>query len=67
MLINFFLLFFSDDLYGGSENPMLLISKYSIVFTCRFHLKYYPFDAQHCKYMVSLRDMADVINLIIVR
>lgn len=39
---------FTDEIYLGSENPLLLKQRATIEVTCEFDLSFYPFDTQRC-------------------
>jgi len=37
-----------NEVFKGSENPILYFRTYQLDLDCRFELKYYPFDFQFC-------------------
>ncbi|XP_064118059.1 uncharacterized protein LOC135223524 isoform X2 [Macrobrachium nipponense] len=37
-----------DDLFEGDRNTLVLMTCYSLVFSCQFNLRRYPFDTQVC-------------------
>lgn len=50
--------------YKGSENPIKLFRYFHIQFNCKHTMKYYPFDVQVCKLILSMpRNSQNVIKM----
>lgn len=54
LLYLYFLLYFADLTYPGSDNDLIITRHYTAKFTCAFELYKYPFDVQNCQIKVRL-------------
>ena len=58
------ILTFSDSIYSGSDNPLILQTDYTITFACNFQLQIYPFDTQVCYLNFHLQRLTEDLGVL---
>lgn len=58
---------YSDEMYEGALNAIVLIKKMTVEFSCQFQLSYYPFDTQSCQLLFFINAAERNLRIIKVR